>query len=30
MYMGYTAGFPEYRRRCDEIPAAGYRGFKAG
>jgi cation diffusion facilitator CzcD-associated flavoprotein CzcO len=28
MYMGYTAGIPEYRRRCDEIAAAGYTGFK--
>jgi cation diffusion facilitator CzcD-associated flavoprotein CzcO len=28
MYMGYTAGLPEYRRRCDEIAAAGYTGFK--
>ena len=28
MYMGYTAGIPEYRRRCDEIAAAGYAGFK--
>lgn len=28
MYMGYTAGIPEYRRRCDEIAAAGYSGFK--
>ncbi|MGV0837300.1 flavin-containing monooxygenase [Mycolicibacterium thermoresistibile] len=27
MYMGYTAGIPEYRRRCDEIAAAGYKGF---
>lgn len=27
MYMGYTAGIPEYRRRCDDIAAAGYRGF---
>jgi len=27
MYMGYTAGIPEYRRRCDEIAAQGYRGF---
>ena len=26
-YMGYTAGIPEYRRRCDEIAAAGYIGF---
>lgn len=26
-YMGYTAGIPEYRRRCDEIAAAGYTGF---
>jgi cation diffusion facilitator CzcD-associated flavoprotein CzcO len=30
MYMGYTAGIPEYRRRCDEIAAAGYTGFKVG
>jgi cation diffusion facilitator CzcD-associated flavoprotein CzcO len=28
MYMGYTGGIPEYRRRCDEITAAGYTGFK--
>lgn len=28
MYMGYTAGLPEYRRRCDEIAAGGYLGFK--
>lgn len=28
MYMGYTAGIPEYRRRCDEIAQAGYAGFK--
>jgi cation diffusion facilitator CzcD-associated flavoprotein CzcO len=28
MYMGYTAGIPEYRRRCDEIAAAGYAGFR--
>ncbi|WP_304110178.1 NAD(P)/FAD-dependent oxidoreductase [Mycolicibacterium bacteremicum] len=27
MYMGYTAGIPEYRRRCDEIAAHGYAGF---
>ncbi len=27
MYMGYTAGIPEYRRRCDEIAGAGYAGF---
>ncbi len=27
MYMGYTGGIPEYRRRCDEIAAAGYAGF---
>ena len=27
MYMGYTAGIPEYRRRCDEIATAGYQGF---
>lgn len=23
----YTAGIPEYRRRCDEIAADGYAGF---
>ena len=28
MYMGYIGGIPEYRRRCDEIAAAGYTGFK--
>ena len=28
MYMGYTAGIPEYRRRCDDIADAGYAGFK--
>ncbi|HEX2213242.1 MAG TPA: NAD(P)/FAD-dependent oxidoreductase, partial [Mycobacterium sp.] len=28
MYMGYTAGIPEYRRRCEEIAEAGYTGFK--
>jgi cation diffusion facilitator CzcD-associated flavoprotein CzcO len=28
MYMGYTGGIPEYRRRCDEIAAARYTGFK--
>jgi cyclohexanone monooxygenase len=28
MYMGYTAGIPEYRRRCDEVAADGYTGFK--
>jgi cyclohexanone monooxygenase len=27
MYMGYTAGIPEYRRRCDEIADGGYTGF---
>lgn len=30
MYMGYTAGIPEYRRRCDEIAANGYTGFTLG
>jgi len=30
MYMGYTGGIPEYRRRCDEIAAAGYTGFELG
>ena len=28
MYMGYTGGIPEFRRRCDEIAAARYTGFK--
>ncbi len=28
MYMGYTAGIPEYRRRCDEVADHGYTGFK--
>jgi cation diffusion facilitator CzcD-associated flavoprotein CzcO len=28
MYMGYTGGIPEYRRRCDEIAAGEYSGFK--
>jgi cation diffusion facilitator CzcD-associated flavoprotein CzcO len=28
MYMGYTGGIPEYRRRCDDIAAGGYTGFK--
>ena len=28
MYMGYVGGIPEYRRRCDEIAATGYTGFK--
>jgi cation diffusion facilitator CzcD-associated flavoprotein CzcO len=28
MYMGYTGGIPEYRRRCDEVAQAGYTGFK--
>ena len=28
MYMGYTGGIPEYRRRCDEVAATGYAGFK--
>jgi cation diffusion facilitator CzcD-associated flavoprotein CzcO len=28
MYMAYTGGIPEYRRRCDEIAAGGYTGFK--
>jgi cation diffusion facilitator CzcD-associated flavoprotein CzcO len=30
MYMGYVGGIPEYRRRCDEIAADGYAGFKLG
>ncbi|OBK74156.1 NAD(P)/FAD-dependent oxidoreductase [Mycobacterium sp. 1274761.0] len=28
MYMGYTAGLPEYRKRCDEVAMNGYAGFK--
>jgi cation diffusion facilitator CzcD-associated flavoprotein CzcO len=27
MYMGFTAGIPEYRRRCGEIADGGYLGF---
>ncbi|MCV7149949.1 NAD(P)/FAD-dependent oxidoreductase [Mycobacterium pyrenivorans] len=27
MYMGYIAGVPEYRRRCDVAAANGYAGF---
>jgi hypothetical protein len=27
MYVGYTGGIPEYRRRCDEIAAGGSTGF---
>lgn len=30
MYMGYTAGIPEYRRRCDEVADNGYSGFVLG
>jgi cation diffusion facilitator CzcD-associated flavoprotein CzcO len=30
MYMGYTGGIPEYRKRCDEVAATGYTGFKLG
>jgi cyclohexanone monooxygenase len=26
-YLGYPAGLPEYRRRCDEVAGAGYTGF---
>lgn len=28
IYMGFTGGIPEYRRRCDEVAATGYTGFK--
>jgi cation diffusion facilitator CzcD-associated flavoprotein CzcO len=28
MYMGYTGGIPEYRKRCDEVAEGGYTGFK--
>jgi cation diffusion facilitator CzcD-associated flavoprotein CzcO len=28
MFLAYPAGIPEYRRRCDEIAAAGYDGFE--
>jgi cation diffusion facilitator CzcD-associated flavoprotein CzcO len=28
MYTTFPAGLPEYRRRCDEIAAGGYTGFK--
>jgi cation diffusion facilitator CzcD-associated flavoprotein CzcO len=30
MFLAYPAGIPEYRRRCDEIAAAGYDGFRLG
>jgi hypothetical protein len=30
MYMGYTAGIPEYRRRCTEVADNGYAGFVLG
>lgn len=30
MYLGFTTGIPEYRRRCDEIAAGGYTGFALG
>ncbi|CAN5787245.1 NAD(P)/FAD-dependent oxidoreductase [soil metagenome] len=29
-YMAFTAGIPEYRRRCDEVAATGYPGFDLG
>ena len=29
-YLGYVGGIPEYRRRCDEVAAAGYTGFTLG
>ncbi|WP_099020631.1 flavin-containing monooxygenase [Mycolicibacterium palauense] len=29
-YMAYTAGIPEYRRRCDEVAGSGYPGFDLG
>jgi len=28
MYVGYTGGILQYRRRCDHIAAGGYTGFK--
>ena len=28
LYMSYAGGLPEYRRRCNEIAAAGYKGFR--
>jgi cation diffusion facilitator CzcD-associated flavoprotein CzcO len=30
LYMSYAGGLPEYRQRCDEIAAAGYKGFRLG
>jgi len=27
MFMSYAGGMPEYRRRCEEVAAAGYAGF---
>lgn len=28
MYTTYVGGIPEYRRRCDQVVAGGYTGFK--
>jgi cyclohexanone monooxygenase len=27
VFLGYVGGIPQYRRRCDEVAAAGYSGF---
>jgi len=29
-FLLYAGGLPQYRRRCDEVAAAGYRGFVFG
>jgi hypothetical protein len=26
--MPYVGGFPQYRSTCDDVAAAGYRGFR--
>ena len=28
VFLPYAGGFNVYRRRCDEVAAAGYRGFR--
>jgi cyclohexanone monooxygenase len=28
VFMPYAGGLPSYRERCDEVAAAGYRGFR--
>src|SRR5262249_36612624 len=30
VFMPYVGGFTAYKRRCDEVAANGYRGFRLG